>query len=132
MSELQVEPLEKALDQLRTGLELAEKDPSNELLRDGVIQRFEFTFELSWKLLKRYLEIYGLERLDAYTNKDFFRAGHEQAMIRDAEPWLEYLKMRNLAAHVYNEEIAREVYQTARDLVQDAAFLLDKLKEKTQ
>ena len=50
-------------------------------MRDGVIQRFEYTFELSWKMIKRYLEIYSLEKPDGFTNTELFRMGFEQGLI---------------------------------------------------
>jgi len=52
-------------------------------MRDGVIQRFECTFELSWKMIKQYLEIYSLEKPDGFTSKELFRMGLEQRLIRD-------------------------------------------------
>lgn len=48
------------------------------MLRDAVIQRFEFTFEVAWRTLKRYLEEYGLEQVDRMTNRQLFRLGYEQ------------------------------------------------------
>ena len=53
-----------------------------ELVRDGVIQRFEYTIELSWTLLDRSLEEYGLERVDSLSNRELFRLGVEQSLLR--------------------------------------------------
>lgn len=97
-------------------------------MRDGVIQRFEYTFELSWKMLKRYLEEYGLERVDFLANRDLFRVGYEQGMLRDAEAWLDYLKKRNLASQTYDAATATAVYLSARALLQDGRFLLERLR----
>ena len=128
--------LEKAVESLETALATYARAPhppgsaEHELMRDGVIQRFEYTFELSWKMLKRYLEEYGLERVDTLTNRDLFRLGAEQDLLRDAEAWLNYLRSRNLTSHTYDEATAETVYQSARDFLRDARFLLAQLKAK--
>lgn len=103
-----------------------------EMMRDSVIQRFEFTVELSWKSLKRYLEQYGLEKVDDLNNRDLFRIGFEQGLLRDAAPWMEYLKCRNLSSHTYNVSTAERVYETATKCLKDAQFLLKKLQEKAK
>ena len=67
---LNLRSLKKALESLRVAYEIYDQKLQPEfeqekiVLRDGVIQRFEFSFELSWKTLKRYLEEYGLEKVD--------------------------------------------------------------------
>lgn len=100
------------------------------LLRDGVIQRFEYTFELSWKLLKRYLEEYGLERVDTLTNRELFRVGHEQRLLDDAEAWIGYLRGRNLTSHMYSEGVAEQVFRTAEAFLPSVRFLLDQLRAR--
>lgn len=100
------------------------------LLRDGVIQRFEYTFELSWKLLKRYLEEYGLERVDTLTNRELFRVGHEQRLLDDAEAWIGYLRGRNLTSYMYSEGVAEQVFRTAEAFLPSAHFFLDQLRER--
>ena len=135
---LDTSSVEKAVDSLETALTAYANAPhpegsaERELMRDGVIQRFEYTFELAWKMLKRYLEEYGLERVDSLTNRDLFRVGHEQGLLRDAEAWLNYLKSRNLTSHTYDQTTAEAVYQSGKDFLQDARFLLEQLKTKTR
>lgn len=128
--------LDKAIAALSVALELYDRNPLPEdapekiLLRDGVIQRFEITFELSWKLLKRYLEEFGLERVDTLTNRDLFRIGQEQDLLTDAPKWFFYLRMRNQTSHIYDDAKAREVFLAARDFLPNAWDLIAKLKEK--
>jgi nucleotidyltransferase substrate binding protein (TIGR01987 family) len=130
--------LDKAVAALREAVRihdenaLPEDAPEKLVLRDGVIQRFEFTFELSWKMLKRHLEHYGLERVDALTNRDLFRVGFERGLLAEAGIWLTYLKMRNQTSHVYDNAVAREVFRTARDFLSDAQSLLNRLKEQSR
>jgi nucleotidyltransferase substrate binding protein (TIGR01987 family) len=135
---LDLSSLEKACDALGLALKvyaqstLAEDAPEKVLLRDGVIQRFEFTYELSWKMLKRYLEAYGLEKVDGLNNREFFRIGREQGLIGDPEKWFQYLKMRNQTSHVYDQAKAVEVFAAARAFLPDSQYLLGRLKEKTK
>ncbi len=87
---LDLRSLKKAVEALKIAFEIYDQNPLAEylpekvVLRDGVIQRFEFTFELSWKMLKRYLEEFGLEKVDGLNNRDLFRVGFEQG---DALTW---------------------------------------------
>ncbi len=135
---LNLNQLEKAILSLEEALEAYARSPfqadSSEktLMRDGVIQRFEYTFELSWKTLKRYLEEYGLERVDTLTNKELFRLGGEAGLLREVEAWFVYLHRRNQTSHLYNEAIAQEVFGASEAFREDARFLLAQLREKTR
>ncbi len=100
------------------------------LLRDAAIQRFEFTFEIAWKTLRRYLEEYSLEQIDRATNRQMFRIGYEQGLLRDAEAWLLYLQRRNLTSHVYDQSIAEQIFRTVPDFLEDARWLLARLEER--
>ena len=85
------------------------KDISNDdLYLDGVIQRFEFCFELSWKLMKAYLSFEGIE---ANSPRSSIRESFKIGLITEAEDWLDMLEKRNLSSHTYDEETAREIYQ---------------------
>ncbi|MHB9028629.1 MAG: nucleotidyltransferase substrate binding protein [Candidatus Latescibacterota bacterium] len=121
--------LEIALE-IYSGSPLPDAAPEKVVLRDGVIQRFEFTFELSWKMLKRFLEMYGLERVDSLISKELFRAGFEQGLIDDPERWFHYIRMRNQTSHAYNEQKAREVFEAAKEFLPDVKHLLRMMKEK--
>lgn len=100
------------------------------LLRDAAIQRFEFTFELAWKTLKRYLERYSLEQVDRLTNRQLFRVGHEQGLLRDSATWLLYLQRRNETSRIYNEAAAVQVFAVIPEFLNDARFLLSRLEER--
>jgi len=112
--------------------ELPDGSVEKETMRDGIIQRFEYTFELSWKILKRFLEEYGMEKTDVLTNKQFFRMGFEKGLIDDPESWFDYLRSRNLASHTYNETTAKKVFEAAVLFLTDAKNLLSRLEEKIQ
>ena len=106
------------------------KPEERDLMRDGVIQRFEYTFELAWKTIKRYIEMYGLEKADTLNNRELFRVGFENGLIRDAARWFDYLTDRNQTSHIYNPDVAADVFASAENFLTDARYLLDQLKER--
>jgi nucleotidyltransferase substrate binding protein (TIGR01987 family) len=116
-------PLEKALASLQQAL----AQPKNEFTRDATIQRFEYTFELCWKMLKRHLkqEAGSTE----YALKDVFREAARLGLINKVESWFDYLEARNLTSHTYNEETAETTYNVAKQFAPDAVSLLEKLEE---
>lgn len=133
--DLDLGPLRRAADALERALDvLAEHEGAKEerlLLRDGVIQRFEIAFELSWKTLRRYLRVYGLSRVEHMTNRELFRQGQVQGVIRDAEAWFTFLRHRNLTSHVYNETIAEEVFSSAAPLLAELRYLIASMAERS-
>lgn len=104
--------------------------PESTLMRDGIIQRFEYTFELSWKTMKRYLEMYGIEQVDKLKNRDFFRSCHESGLIRDPQAWFDFLQDRNQTSHTYDQVVAVDVYDSAVRFIADAQYLLAQLRER--
>lgn len=121
---LDLTPLRNAIQSLDAAL-AKDKD---EFIRDSVIQRFEYTFELSWKLLERHLELeLGRENVDRLSRRDLCRVGAEKGLIRDSAKWFEYHSARNITSHAYNVSLADQVYEVARVFSSDAHFLLDKL-----
>lgn len=119
-------PLEKAIYSLLKALQ----QPKDEFIRDAAIQRFEYTYELSWKALKRYLEMdEGSETIDHLHRKDLLRMAAEKGLIRDVAPWFDYHECRNLTSHTYNENVAERVYAAAVNFAKDASELLKELEQ---
>jgi nucleotidyltransferase substrate binding protein (TIGR01987 family) len=117
----------QALDSLRRAL----LQPKDEFLRDSVIQRFEFTYELAWKALKRYLEQEeGSENIDAMPRRDLFRLAAEKGLLKDPVIWFAYHRARNETVHTYQEAKAEEVYGIAANFVADANELLECLANR--
>lgn len=77
-------------------------------LKDGVIQRFEFTLELSWKALKIYLNEEGIEKVA--TPKSTIREAFKVGVIKNVDTWLEMIDDRNLTSHIYNQSVADDIY----------------------
>lgn len=86
--------------------------PMDEIVRDAAIKRFEFTFELAWKVIKAMNEDKGLS---AANPKDNIRLAADNGLIDDVSLWFSFLEARNLAAHVYRQELAEKVYALAKD-----------------
>lgn len=99
----------KSLELLGSALQLPQPDV---VQRAGIIQFFETTFELSWKLMKDYLEDQGY--IDIRSPRDAVKRFFETGLIPEAADWLKGLEDRNLTSHTYNEATAREVENLIR------------------
>lgn len=99
----------KALDQLRKAVE---KDTLNELEEQGLIQTFEYTYELSWNMLKDYLEDQG--DINITGSRDAFRLAFKRELIEEGEIWMDMVRSRTLTSHTYNEELAEKVADAIR------------------
>lgn len=105
-----LEDFQKALKKLEIALE---KDAHlDELYLDGTIQRFEFVYELSWKLMKSYLEYQGIE---VVSPRETFREGFKDGIIHDATEWINLMINRNRTSHTYNEETAWDIYDKIKN-----------------
>jgi nucleotidyltransferase substrate binding protein (TIGR01987 family) len=82
-------------------------EPDNAFIRDSVIQRFEFCWELAWKLLQCYLLSLGIETKNP---RDTWQEAVKAGLIENIVAWTELQRMRNLTSHTYDEKLAKEVY----------------------
>jgi len=111
-------------------LEEAVKESGYSLCLDGTIKRFEFTFEMSWKAMKKFLLYEGIECASV---RDCVKKAYQTGYIKDEEIWLNILKDRNSSSHIYDENAAENIYKRIRQ-IHCAEFknLKDKFKEKLQ
>jgi len=124
--------LEKALACLRQGLKDADRYPDVRTVRDGVVQQFEFTVDLSWKLLQRYLtKVLQLDPSAIRTKNDIFREAARSGLIPDAEAWIRYYAARNETAHTYDIDRATAVFELAGNLPPDADALVRALNRSS-
>lgn len=100
--------------------------PKDEFIRDAAIQRFEFTFELTWKTLKVYLELQGLE---ARSPRAAIREAFAVGLLADEDAWLRILALRNLTTHTYDEAVAEQVYGGLAEVLECLMGLLARLDE---
>jgi nucleotidyltransferase substrate binding protein (TIGR01987 family) len=84
-----------------------ENDPENTFIKDSLIQRYEYTIELAWKVMKDYLEDQGF--IDVTSPKKVIRKAFEEGIIQDASEWMAALNGRNITSHAYDETKANEI-----------------------
>lgn len=100
-------------------------------VKSGVVQHFEFTYELSWKFMKRWLETNISPFVaDGVTRRELFRLAAENRLIEDVEEWMRHHEARNLTAHTYEPAIAEKVYGRANGFARDARKLLSALEAR--
>ena len=113
--------------------EFAGADPRwRDTLIAGVVQHFEFTFELCWKMLKRQLEreVPSPSELDGASYRDLFRLGHQRGLVTATEPWFEFRELRNITAHAYSRDKAQKVAAGAPALLAEAQALLSAIESR--
>ena len=126
-------PLVAALARLEEGQTRYLRDTSDQQIRDGLVQRFEFTYDLSHKMLKRYL-IESAATPDTIVQMSFptlIRTASEQGLLRsDWAQWKLYRDKRNLTSHTCDEAKALEVVAAIPDFIEEARFLRDSLLDR--
>ncbi len=103
--------------------------PGDLLARDGCIQRFEYTYELCVKSIRRQLEEMSDSpgEIDALGYKDMLRMAAERGLVRDAMPWFGFRELRNTTSHAYNPEKAAQVYSGIPAFLREAQALVARL-----
>ena len=136
---LDFSPLGNAVGQLEKALHYANSDMAKadaglrEQLRNSVIQCFEFTYELSHKMLKRYLEETAAspEEIDPMSFQNIVRIGNEKGLLRSDWPrWRTYRQARTDSSHTYDEAKAEAVFAIAPDFLDEARYLFDVLSKR--
>ena len=112
--EQKLQSYHKALNRLAEVVVEAKKRQLNDFEADGLVQRFEFTFELAWKLMKSYADYQGVDK-EIMGSRDAIRWAFDCDLIADGAAWMEMLKRRNDTSHNYDEEMSSEVVQQIKD-----------------
>jgi nucleotidyltransferase substrate binding protein (TIGR01987 family) len=106
---LDISPLANAVARLREGLERHQREPADEQLRDGLIQRFEYTYELCHRLLRRFVRQTAAspEEVDRMAFQDLIRTANQQGLlVGDWPAWHRYRDCRARTSHTYRAETA--------------------------
>ena len=130
---LDLTPLINAVKRLEEGLARYQSDISDIQIRDGLIQRFEFTYELSHKMLRRYLEAAAADptEFDAADFQYLIRSANEQGLLLRAWPeWRRFREMRSKTSHTYDETVALKVVEGIPDFLDEARHLLTELQRR--
>ena len=114
----------KALDRLKEALDYDVDD----VVIDGVLHRFEFTFELAWKTVKDYIEYQGISETTG-SPREIIQLGFKQGIIEDGEAWISMMLSRNTLSHLYDEKTSREIYEKIK---KEYVKLFSELKEKLE
>lgn len=123
---LSLQKLKDAIDKLREGINIAKSD----LEKDGVIQRFEFTFELLWKSAKLIFHDMGI---NVNSPKETFKLMYKNGMIEDENLLLEMLYDRNSMSHSYNKELSEKIFLNIKQkYVSFIEKIFDALEIKTK
>ena len=110
-----IENFRRAVERLQEALADSARNPESTVIRDGVIQRFEFTFELAWKSLREYMADQGADMSGVVFSKQVFKAAYAAQLIDDEQIWLDMLTSRNITSHVYDDQQAAQVVADIRD-----------------
>lgn len=121
---------ENALKTLDEILIRYDKESHDNAIRDAVIQRFEYTYSLSIKMLTRFLQNQATDLPDSLTFNETIRKANQMGLLlSDLEKWTDYRQKRNMTSHTYEETIANAVVCVVKDFREDAKFLLTALKK---
>ena len=130
---LDISPLINALNRLEEGWSTYQRDKTQTLIRDGLIQRFEFTYEITHKMLKRYLESISPTpgEYDSMPFQDLIRSGNEQGLLLgNWLKWQDYRAMRSKTSHTYDEVIALTVVDKIPSFIEEVRHFRDKLSQR--
>lgn len=131
---LELSSFEKALASLNEALAEFDRTQS-QFVKDACIQRFEYTYELAHKLLKRQLEAMSANpsEIDQMSFPDMVRSGAERGLLANGwGEWRRFRDARNATSHAYNEKKANEVFERIPAFRDEAAFLLARLQERNE
>jgi nucleotidyltransferase substrate binding protein (TIGR01987 family) len=103
--------LDQAVGYIKSNLNDNESNPDivlDEMIKEGLIQRFEYTFELAWNVMKDYAAFQG--NPDVGGSRDAIREAFELQLIPDGKLWMDMIGSRIKTSHTYNETTAEEIY----------------------
>jgi nucleotidyltransferase substrate binding protein (TIGR01987 family) len=130
---LDISALDRAIGRLREGLTRYGLDTTDAQIRDGLIQRFEFTYDIAHKTLRRYLASAAATpaEVDALAFADLVRAGNRQGLLESDWPqWRQFREMRNITSHTYDEAKALAVVSGIPAFLAEAEYLRDQLRRR--
>ncbi len=107
----------RALESLKEAHGSSNSRKLSVLERLGMIRLFELTYELSWKVMKDFLQARGVS--DLYGSRDAIREAFRLNLVTDGEPWMKMIQTRNLCTHTYDESTMTNVLELISDVYLD-------------
>lgn len=124
MERLDFSPLIRA----KQKFDLFSKQLNTEQEKAGAVQAFEYTYELAWKILKKILATRGIE---TGSPKTTFRKAREEKLIEHVELWFEFVAIRNLTVHTYNERNLEKVLDIFPKFSKEVNYLIERLQDES-
>lgn len=120
----------RALVTIKSAVELANSRELSDLEKQGLIQGFEFTFELAWNVMKDYLDEQGITNIIG--SKNAIRHAFNNGLIEDGDVWMEKVNARNLSSHTYDEETAEKLFSQIKNNFYDSFIAFEIKMESLQ
>ena len=127
--------LHKVINSLTRAIDQLHVTPADEFVRDSCVQRFEYTYELCSKFLRRYLKMTesSADDIQEMSFPTLIRTASERnLLLNDWSTWMNYREKRNITSHTYDEEKADRVLKIVPKFLQEALYLLERLDEKIE
>lgn len=131
MENLDFTPLENSLQRLGEVVEIYKKNPQDTIVRDSLIQRFEFTYSITLKTLRKYFieRAFIVDDVNKLSFNEMVRTAMQLNLLKsDLAKWTEFREMRNLTSHTYDENVALKVSGIVPDFYEEITYLLKELK----
>lgn len=131
MENLDFTALENSLQRLGEVVEIYKKNPQDTIVRDSLIQRFEFTYSITLKTLRKYFieRAFIVDDVNKLSFNEMVRTAMQLNLLKsDLAKWTEFREMRNLTSHTYDENVALKVSGIVPDFYEEIKYLLKELK----
>ena len=127
---LDLSSFNKAITSFKLAIDEYNKDMKNLFVRDSVIQRFEYTYSLAVKMIKRYLEV-NEENIDQLSFNELIRTANEKGLLlSNLEKWNDYRLKRNITSHTYDAQKAEEIISIVDNFYEEVEFLYKELEKR--
>ena len=127
---LDLSSFNKAITSFKIAIDEYNKDTKNFFVRDSVIQRFEYTYSLSLKMIKRYLEN-NEENVNEFSFNELIRTANEKGLLLgNLENWNNYRLKRNITSHTYDADKAQEIISIVDNFYNEVKFLYKELEKR--
>jgi len=128
---LDLTSLDKAINSLKKSIIRFENEPNDDIVRDSVIQRFEYTYSLALRFIQRYLILNLPIPEEELTFNNIIRQADKLKLLKhDLSTWNKYREMRNITSHTYDEDKAKLVSKIAISFLYEAEYLLYELQNR--